>query len=59
MRQLKTADGYNESKLISMLSDVKRTKSSKQSRHLAIYLVPVAKAMRRENITKTLEQWFV
>ncbi|CAO3625889.1 unnamed protein product [Mucor hiemalis] len=57
--QLKTADGYDESKIISMLTDVKRTKSPEQSRHLAVYLVPVAKAMRRDTITKTLEQWFL
>lgn len=57
--QLKSADGYDESKIISMLTDVKRKKSPDQSRHLAVYLVPVAKAMRRDTIAKTLEQWFL
>ncbi|KAI9350436.1 hypothetical protein BD770DRAFT_394507 [Pilaira anomala] len=57
LRQIKTANRYNETQLLLVLTDVYQTKSTEQNRHLASYFIPVAKAMRRENIIKVLEQW--
>lgn len=57
LRQIKTANRYNEIQLLAVLTDVYQTKSTEQSCHLATYFIPVAKAMRRKNIIKVLEQW--
>ena len=57
VRQLRVADRYDEARLLSLLTEFKSTKPSKQIRHLAKYLVPVAKAMRRDVITNILQQW--
>lgn len=58
IRQIKTAK-YDEPLLLNLLSDIHQTKSQDQCRHLAIYLLPMARAMRRERIVKVLEKWMV
>ncbi|KAG2202230.1 hypothetical protein INT47_002149 [Mucor saturninus] len=57
LRQIKTSNKYNEPHLLKVLTDLYQSKSTEQNNHLALYLIPVAKAMRRDTITKVLEQW--
>ncbi|GAA5805920.1 hypothetical protein HPULCUR_011446 [Helicostylum pulchrum] len=59
LRQIKTTNRYKESQLLTVLTDIYQTKSTEQTRHLAAYFIPVAKAMRRDTIVKLLEQWLL
>lgn len=59
LRQIKTTNRYKESQLLIVLTDVYQTKSTEQIHHLAVYFIPVAKAMRRDTIVKLLEQWLL
>ncbi|GAA5817198.1 hypothetical protein MFLAVUS_010741 [Mucor flavus] len=59
LRQIKTTNRYKESQLLTVLTDIYQTKSTEQIRHLAVYFIPVAKAMRRDTIVKLLEQWLL
>ncbi|KAI7907371.1 uncharacterized protein BX663DRAFT_495692 [Cokeromyces recurvatus] len=53
VRQIKTAH-YNESNFIATFADMYETKSREQCQHVIIYLIPIAKAMRRENLVNFL-----
>lgn len=57
LRQIRTANRYNETHLLEVLTDVYQSKSTEQIHHLATYFIPAAKAMRRENIVKVLKKW--
>lgn len=42
---------------ISFLNQIYQTKSKEQCRHLSLYLLPVAKAMRKPQIINALNKW--
>lgn len=56
IRQIKSAT-YRETEVLATLTHVYQTKSNDQCRHLSLYWLPIAKAMRRQVIVNTLNQW--
>jgi hypothetical protein len=43
--------------LLTLLKDIEHSKTLEQRRQLGFYLMPVAKAMRRETVIATLAKW--
>lgn len=58
IRQIKSAS-YKETDVLTALTNVYQTKSNDQCRHLSLYWLPFAKAMRRQAIIDTLNQWIL
>ncbi|KAI9485797.1 MAG: hypothetical protein EXX96DRAFT_546549 [Benjaminiella poitrasii] len=55
LRQIKTSR-YNESDIVTTLTDLCETKPKDQCYHVVVYLIPLAKAMRRESLVQFLNE---
>ncbi|KAI8982376.1 hypothetical protein BDF20DRAFT_912545 [Mycotypha africana] len=48
---------YKEKDLVQLLLKIHKTHSRIQCHHLSLYLIPVAKAMRKHSIVEILNKW--